>query len=93
MLALCSCCAVRFGWGLVQFCAVVRCARLHIYSFGRTSALMPWFIMYAQSNKISILPLIENFRNPLGKVPFLEDPSCGLLLPESAAILAYLADK
>lgn len=31
--------------------------------------------------------------NPLGKVPFLVDPSLGLHLPESAAILCYMADK
>jgi glutathione S-transferase len=32
-------------------------------------------------------------KNPLGKVPFLEDETSSLRLPESAAILTYLAGK
>ncbi|GAX72554.1 hypothetical protein CEUSTIGMA_g10.t1 [Chlamydomonas eustigma] len=32
-------------------------------------------------------------RNPLGKVPFLEDETSSLQLPESAAILMYLAKR
>lgn len=32
-------------------------------------------------------------KNPLGKVPMLEDEASGLVLPESGAILAYLAEK
>lgn len=32
-------------------------------------------------------------KSPLGKVPLLEDEGAGLVLPESGAILTYLAEK